>query len=126
MLDKLLFTLVPVTSSVILMMRTYAFAGRKKKILAVLSITFCGLVGVIIWVMSKQLTRLSRRPRISRCIPDSSMASVSLLFVVVKRTGCFAISDQPTVGVVPAAGAVPRIGAIQLPFAYHLAVRLGL
>jgi len=56
---KLLFTLVSGVSSVILMMRTYAFAGRKKKILAVLSITYFGLVGVIIWVMSKELTRLS-------------------------------------------------------------------
>ncbi|KAI9443177.1 hypothetical protein H4582DRAFT_1168181 [Lactarius indigo] len=46
----------------ILMLRAYAFSGRKKKVLAVLSITFFGLVGVIIWVMSKQLTRLSQIP----------------------------------------------------------------
>jgi hypothetical protein len=58
-LHELLFTLVSVMSSVILMLRTYAFSGRKKKVLAVLSITLFILVGVSIWVMSKQLTRLS-------------------------------------------------------------------
>jgi len=56
---KLLFTLVSVVSSAVLMLRTYAFSGRKKKVLAVLSIAFLGLVGVIVWVMSKELTRLS-------------------------------------------------------------------
>ena len=49
-------------SSVILMLRTYAFSGRKRWILAILSITFFGLVGVNIWVMSRELTRLSRGP----------------------------------------------------------------
>ena len=44
--------------TVILLMRTYAFSGRKKKVLAMLSITFLGLVGIIIWVISKELTRL--------------------------------------------------------------------
>ena len=42
-------------SSVILMLRTYAFSGRKKAVLALLSIAFFGLVGVIIWVISKEL-----------------------------------------------------------------------
>jgi len=60
----------------ILMLRTYAFSGRKKKVLAILSITFFSLVGVIIWVMSKQLT-------------------LSPLFII-ERTGCFAISDRPS------------------------------
>lgn len=49
-------------SSVILMLRTYAFSGRKKTVLAALSITFLTLVGVIIWVISKHLARLSQRP----------------------------------------------------------------
>ena len=60
MLYELLFTLVCTMSSVILMLRTYAFSGRKKKILTILSIAFFGLVGVTVWVTSKQLSRLSR------------------------------------------------------------------
>jgi hypothetical protein len=55
----LLFTSVLVTYSVILMLRTYAFSGRKIKILTILLITFFGLCGVIVWVISKELTRLS-------------------------------------------------------------------
>ncbi|KAH9022321.1 hypothetical protein EDB85DRAFT_375527 [Lactarius pseudohatsudake] len=46
----------------ILMLRTYAFSGRKTRVLVVLSITYLGLAGVIIWVLSKELTRLCRRP----------------------------------------------------------------
>jgi hypothetical protein len=74
----------------ILMLRTYAFSGRKKNVLAVLSITFFILVGVIIWVMSKEL-------------------ALSLLSSI-ERTGCFALSDQPsTISL-----------AIAVPVAYHL------
>ncbi len=51
---------------------------------------------------------------------------MSPLFVVVKRTGCFAISDPPTVRVVYATSAAPGISVTQAPFAYHLGVRLGL
>ena len=39
--------------------------------------------------------------------------TVSALFIVRERSGCFATSDQPIVGVVRAIGA------------YHLGVRLG-
>ncbi|KAH9054013.1 hypothetical protein EDB83DRAFT_2393466 [Lactarius deliciosus] len=46
----------------ILMLRTYAFSGRKTRVLVVLSIAYLGLAGVIIWVLSKELTRLCRRP----------------------------------------------------------------
>ncbi|KAH9172015.1 hypothetical protein EDB89DRAFT_2229583, partial [Lactarius sanguifluus] len=46
----------------ILMLRTYAFSGRKTRVLVALSITYLCLVGVIIWVLSKELTRLCRRP----------------------------------------------------------------
>jgi hypothetical protein len=42
------------------MLRTYAFSGKKKWVLAVLSITLLGLLGVTIWVMGKELSRLSR------------------------------------------------------------------
>ena len=56
--------------SVILMLRTYAFSGRKRWILAILSITLFGLVGVNIWVMSRELSCLSRGPCLSRCHPD--------------------------------------------------------
>ncbi|KAF8261476.1 hypothetical protein EI94DRAFT_1745952, partial [Lactarius quietus] len=80
----------------ILMLRTYAFSGRKKWVLAVLSITLFGLFGVIIWVMSRELT-------------------LSLLYILVKRTGCFAISDQPTVS-------ADGTSIAQAPFGYHLGV----
>ncbi|KAH8984451.1 hypothetical protein EDB92DRAFT_1488294 [Lactarius akahatsu] len=60
----------------IMMLRTHAFSGRNKIVLAVLSITVLGLSSVIIWVIYEHLT-------------------MSLMFFVVKRTGCFPISDQP-------------------------------
>jgi membrane protein YdbS with pleckstrin-like domain len=59
-LCKLLFTLLSALSSVILMLRTYAFSGRKKWILAVLSITLLSFVIVTIFVMSRELSRLSQ------------------------------------------------------------------
>jgi hypothetical protein len=55
------------------MLRTYTFSGRKKIVLGILSATFFGLVGIIIWVISKELTRLFRILCSSKCIPDSSM-----------------------------------------------------
>ncbi|KAN0124617.1 hypothetical protein V8E53_015746 [Lactarius tabidus] len=72
------------SAQLILMLRTYAFSGRKKIVLGILSATFFGLVGIIIWVISKELT-------------------LSPISVVFNRTSCFAISDQPT-RVVLAAG----------------------
>ena len=65
-----LFTSVLVICSVILMLRTYAFSGKKIQILAILLITFFGLFGVIVWVISKELTRLSRKQYSSRRISD--------------------------------------------------------
>jgi hypothetical protein len=53
------------------MLHAYAFSGKKKWVVVALSIKFLGLVGVIIWVMSRELTRLSRRPSLSRPIPDT-------------------------------------------------------
>ncbi|KAI9452767.1 hypothetical protein BJY52DRAFT_1418558 [Lactarius psammicola] len=85
----------------ILMMRTYAFSGRKSRVLAVLSIVLFGLVGVMIWVSCKQIT-------------------LSPLFGLLKRSGCFAITDPPTIMVEQVAGAVPGISAVEAPFAYHL------
>ncbi|KAF8273786.1 hypothetical protein EI94DRAFT_1714927 [Lactarius quietus] len=85
----------------ILMLRTYAFSGRKKTVLVVLSIAFLGLVGVIIWVTSKQL-------------------SLSFVFFVVKRSGCFAISDQPTLNDATIARLAHGYTATQSHFAYHI------
>ncbi|KAF8273614.1 hypothetical protein EI94DRAFT_1715420 [Lactarius quietus] len=85
------------SSQFILMLRTYAFSGRKKEVLVVLSIAFLTLVGVIIWVMSKQLT-------------------LSILFLIVGRTSCFAISDEPTPSVTGSQG----ISVVHEPIAYHL------
>jgi len=81
-------------SPVILLLRTYAFTGRKRAILAILSISFFSLVAVAIWVMSKQL-------------------SLTALFIVEERTGCFATSNQPVFGVVRTVGAY-HLGAISL------------
>ncbi|KAH9062531.1 hypothetical protein EDB83DRAFT_2224088, partial [Lactarius deliciosus] len=61
-MPTLLITLGSVVSLVILMLRTYAFSGRKTQVLVVLSITYLGLVGVIIWVLSTEISRLCRRP----------------------------------------------------------------
>jgi hypothetical protein len=85
----------------ILMLRTYAFSGRKKSVLAVLSITFFTLAGVIIWVMSTQLT-------------------LSLLFIIFERASCSAISDQPTLDAVLSAIGAGGINKVQVPIAYHL------
>ena len=56
----LLITHLSDISSVILLLRTYAFSGRKKWVLAVLSITFAALDGFMFWVMSRELSRLYR------------------------------------------------------------------
>ncbi|KAN0135587.1 hypothetical protein V8E53_006478 [Lactarius tabidus] len=97
---NLLFTPVSAISSVILMLRTYAFSGRKKAVLAILSIAFFGLVGVIIWVTSQQL-------------------SLSYMSFIVGRAGCFAISDQPTLDEATIAKIANGI-AVQAHFAYHI------
>jgi hypothetical protein len=44
---------------VILMLRSYAFSGRRRPVLVVLSAFFLSLLGVVIWVMSVQLRCLS-------------------------------------------------------------------
>ncbi|KAI9465546.1 hypothetical protein BJY52DRAFT_1209500 [Lactarius psammicola] len=74
------------SSQVILMLRTYAFTGRKRTVLAALLVSFFSLVGVVIWVMSSQL-------------------NLTALFIIEKRSGCFATSDQPISGVVRTVGA---------------------
>jgi hypothetical protein len=48
-------------SPVILMLRTYAFCGRKKTVLVALSVTLLVIVGVDIWVISEHLACLSQR-----------------------------------------------------------------
>ncbi|KAH8977235.1 hypothetical protein EDB92DRAFT_2108840 [Lactarius akahatsu] len=83
----------------ILMLRTYAFSGRKTRVLVVLSITYSGLVGVIIWVLSKELT-------------------LSPLFFLTKRSGCFAISDEPNITVLVTS--VVQGNKIPVPIAYHV------
>ena len=42
------------------MLRTYAFSGVKKWVLAALSIVLLSFVGATIWVTFKELGRLSR------------------------------------------------------------------
>ncbi|KAH9179188.1 hypothetical protein EDB89DRAFT_1925851 [Lactarius sanguifluus] len=72
--------------SVILMLRTYAFTGSRRTILAALSISFFSLVGVAIWVISTQL-------------------NLTGLFMIEERSACFAISDQLDYYVVRTVGA---------------------
>ena len=91
----LLFTPVSAISAVILMLRTYAFSGRKKAVLAILSIAFFGLAGVIIWVTSQKLTCLFRRPRLSRRVPDAPIESqcrICSLFLVAAAVSPFRIN----------------------------------
>ncbi|KAI9430213.1 hypothetical protein H4582DRAFT_2103944 [Lactarius indigo] len=85
----------------ILMLRTYAFSGRKKKILAILSTILFGLTGFMIWVSCKQLI-------------------LSPLFLAVERSACFGISDPPSINVVQAASEILGISVVQVPFSYHL------
>jgi len=86
----------------ILMLRTYAFSGRKRTVLAALSITLLTLVGATIWVMSEHL-------------------ALPLLFII-EPTGCFAISDLPTLDLAPAANEGQVVGVVQIPLAYHLGI----
>ncbi|KAN0135260.1 hypothetical protein V8E53_006825 [Lactarius tabidus] len=91
-----------VSAHFILMLRTYAFSGRKKTVLGVLSITFCGLVGIIIWVISTKLT-------------------LTPIFIVVNRSACFAVSDQPVIIIPPVASTTHGVSEVKLPLAYfHL------
>jgi len=48
------------------------------------------------------------------------------LFLIAKRGGCFAISDQPTIDEVQAASALQGVSAVPVLIAYHMGVRLGL
>ncbi|KAH9060650.1 hypothetical protein EDB87DRAFT_571095 [Lactarius vividus] len=85
-------------SQLILMLRTYAFSGRKTRVLVVLSITYLGLAGFIIWVLSKELT-------------------LSPLFFFTKRNACFAISDEPNITL---AGLAVGGNRVRPPVAYHV------
>ncbi|KAH9014491.1 hypothetical protein EDB85DRAFT_861057 [Lactarius pseudohatsudake] len=87
------------SAQLILMLRTYAFSGRKTRVLVVLSITYLGLVGVIIWVTSKELT-------------------LAPMFFFTKRNACFGISDEPDITVL--AASVERGDNVPLPIAYHV------
>ena len=65
---------------------------------------------------------------LQRAIPDSSMGfTVSLLFISGHRSGCFAVSDQPSLSQLQAS-LLGGGGPIKLasPIAYHIGVRLGL
>ncbi|KAH8992546.1 hypothetical protein EDB86DRAFT_1479677 [Lactarius hatsudake] len=83
----------------ILMLRTYAFSGRKTRVLVVLSITYLGLASVIIWVLSKELT-------------------LAPFFHVTKRNACFAISDEPNIAVLAANELYGT--RVPAPIAYHM------
>ncbi|KAH9022318.1 hypothetical protein EDB85DRAFT_2278195 [Lactarius pseudohatsudake] len=83
----------------ILMLRTYAFSGRKTRVLVALSITYLGLAGVIIWVLSKGL-------------------SLAPLFFFTKRNACLAISDEPNIAGLVASTLRGKI--LPAPIAHHV------
>ncbi|KAH8981675.1 hypothetical protein EDB86DRAFT_1477768 [Lactarius hatsudake] len=83
----------------ILMLRTYAFSGRKTQVLVALSITYLGLAGLIIWVLSKELTLMPS-------------------FFFTKRNACFGISDEPDITVL--AANVLQGKVVPAPIAYHM------
>ncbi|KAH9172069.1 hypothetical protein EDB89DRAFT_1013891 [Lactarius sanguifluus] len=83
----------------ILMLRTYAFSGRKTRILVALSISYLGLVGVIIWVLGTKLT-------------------LAPLFFFTKRNACFGISDEPDIKTL--AVSVSQGKSVPAPIAYHM------
>ncbi|KAI0004565.1 hypothetical protein BJV74DRAFT_383274 [Russula compacta] len=74
----------------ILMLRSYAFSGRKRPILFALSISFSSIVGYVVWVLSRQL-------------------SLTALFMIKENSGCFATSNQPASPLI-----VEAVGAYQL------------
>jgi hypothetical protein len=88
------------------MLRTYAFSGRKKAVLALLSIAFFGLVGVILWVISRELSRLSRSHCSPSCIPDSWNRG-------------FAVSDLPAADDILVT-VIQGVDAVYVPIGYHM------
>ncbi|KAH9172074.1 hypothetical protein EDB89DRAFT_1014192 [Lactarius sanguifluus] len=87
------------SSQFILMLRTYAFSGRKTRVLVALSITYLGLAGVIIWVLSNEL-------------------SLAPLFFFTKRNACLAISDEPNITVLVASVSHGKV--VPAPIAYRV------
>ncbi|KAH9029942.1 hypothetical protein EDB85DRAFT_2290658 [Lactarius pseudohatsudake] len=86
----------------ILMLRTYAFSWRKKWVLVVLSITYFGLIGVMIWVICKKLT-------------------LAPIFLILERGGCFAISDEPSITAI-LASVLQGASAAPVPIAHHMGI----
>jgi len=92
---------------VILMLRTYAFSGRRRPVLVILSIPFFTIVGFVVWVVSKQLNRPSP-VLLDYPIFSLNLKLVTGLFIIRERSGCFATSNQSV------SGAVRAVGAYQL------------
>jgi len=78
----------------ILMLRSYAFSGRERLILLTLTTSFLCLVGYVLWVLSEEL-------------------SLTALFLINERSGCFATSNQPIAGLLRVVGAY-QLGVISV------------
>jgi len=78
----------------ILMLRSYAFSGRKRLVLVALLSSFLSIVGYVVWVVSKEL-------------------SLTALFIIKESSGCFATSNQPTAGLLRVVGAY-QLGLISV------------
>jgi hypothetical protein len=69
---------------VILMLRSYAFTGRRRLVLAALSISFFSVVSYVVWVMSMELSCSS--PGSYFLIFINSRSGTSDCFVYHQRT----------------------------------------
>lgn len=89
---------------VILMLRSYAFSGRRKSVLVALSLIFFTLVGYVVWVISQELNCSSPCSDYLTLI-NPRLKPVTALFLIKESSGCFATSNQHVTGAVEAVGA---------------------
>ncbi|KAH9997939.1 hypothetical protein BJV77DRAFT_782642 [Russula vinacea] len=82
----------------ILMLRSYAFSGRRRLVLVALLTSFLSLVGYVVWVVSNQL-------------------DLTALFRINESSGCFATSNQPVPGLLRGVGAY-QLGVISVLTAF--------
>jgi len=82
----------------ILMLRSYAFSGRRRLVLVALCTSFLSLAGYVVWVVSNQL-------------------DLTALFLIKERSGCFATSNQPIAGLLRGVGAY-QLGVISVLTAF--------
>src|SRR6266404_6955045 len=104
------------------MLRTYAFTGRQKVIFVVLLTTYLGLLGIISWVISTQLIRPSQTfVFLGKGALLTLRITVTPMFLIQERTGCFAYSDQNTSDIASSISLPTSTKSVQV-HPYHLGV----